>query len=102
MKSYLISDNVDTLVGLEIAGIKGIVLHDRNKVIEKLDELLKNKDIGIIIVTEKIEILVTEKIDKLKLEKNIPLIVAIPDRHGSNKEENSIMKYVKESIGLKV
>jgi V/A-type H+-transporting ATPase subunit F len=30
MKAFLISDNVDTLVGLKFAGIDGIVLHEKN------------------------------------------------------------------------
>ena len=30
MKMYLISDNLDTLTGMRLAGVDGIVVHERN------------------------------------------------------------------------
>lgn len=102
MKSYLISDNVDTLVGLKISGINGVVVHSREEVLKVIDDLLKNKEIGIIIITEKIGLLIPDKLKEVKLSKFLPLIIEIPDRHGSIKEENSILTYIKEAIGLKI
>ena len=29
MKMYLISDNVDTLTGMRLAGVDGVVVHER-------------------------------------------------------------------------
>ena len=102
MKAYLISDNIDSFVGLKIAGIKGSVVHTPE---EALEEILKAKgdmDIGIIILTEKIAELIPNKVKELKLSRSLPLVVEIPDRHGSTKGESSITKYVRESIGLKI
>lgn len=36
MKMYLISDNVDTLTGLRLAGVDGVVVHERNELREEL------------------------------------------------------------------
>ncbi|MCL2323488.1 MAG: V-type ATP synthase subunit F, partial [Oscillospiraceae bacterium] len=69
MKSYLISDNVDTLVGMAIVGIKGEVIHDRNEVIRKLNELKKNPQIYMILLTEKISALIPNEVRELKLSK---------------------------------
>jgi V/A-type H+/Na+-transporting ATPase subunit F len=102
MKAYFISDNVDTFVGLKIAGIKGIVAHTPKEVVKILDEIIMNEEISIIILTEKIADLITEKVKKLKISKCGPLIVEIPDRHGTTRGENSIVRYVKESIGLRI
>jgi V/A-type H+/Na+-transporting ATPase subunit F len=102
MKAFLISDNVDTLVGLKIAGINGLVLHEREEILLKIKEVEKEKDIGILIVTEKIANLIEDKIKELKLSKTVPLVVEIPDRHGSNKGKDYILKYIRESIGLKL
>lgn len=35
MVSYLISDNIDTYVGMKMAGINGIVLHKKEDVLKK-------------------------------------------------------------------
>ena len=34
---YLISDNVDTLTGLRLAGVDGVVVHERNELREELE-----------------------------------------------------------------
>ncbi|WP_035289382.1 V-type ATP synthase subunit F [Clostridium sp. KNHs214] len=100
MKAYLISDNRDTYKGLNIAGINGAVAHSKGEVLEILSKLLQDKNIGIIIFTEKIVDMIPEKIDSLKISKGLPLIVEIPDRHGSSRGNDTILKYVKESIGI--
>lgn len=102
MRIYLISDNKDTLHGLRLAGIKGEIVHERAEAKQTLNKLVKDKEIGIILVTEKVALLIKEEIKDIKLNKPYPLIVEIPDRHGSNKDNDYIMSYVKNSIGIKV
>jgi V/A-type H+-transporting ATPase subunit F len=102
MKTFLISDNVDTAVGLRISGINSIVLHNKDEIEFILDKLLQDKDLGIIILTEKAAGVVPEKIKDIKLKRECPLIVEIPDRHGSNKGKEAILGYIKDSIGLKI
>ena len=102
MQSYLISANLDTFVGMQMAGIEGIVLHEKDEIIEKIKELKKDPGIGIIIITEKIGFLIPDEVNIIKLSKERPLVVEIPDRHGFRKGSDSILKYVKEAIGLKI
>jgi V/A-type H+/Na+-transporting ATPase subunit F len=101
MISYLISDNVDTYVGMKMAGIEGVVLHEKEEIIKKIEELRRDERIGIIIITEKIGVLIEDEVKEIKLSKERPLLVEIPDRHGPIKGKDSIVKYVRESIGLK-
>ena len=46
MKMYLISDNVDTYTGMRLAGVDGVVVHERGE----LYEALQNGDAWIIYV----------------------------------------------------
>ena len=41
MRFFLISDNVDTLVGLRLAGIEGVVAHEDAEVSEALETVLR-------------------------------------------------------------
>jgi V/A-type H+-transporting ATPase subunit F len=61
-----------------------------------------DKDTGIVLVTEKIASLVREEINSIKLEKSIPLIVEVPDRHGTVMEKDRITRYIREAIGVKI
>lgn len=102
MRIYLMSDNRDTLVGLRIAGIKGTIVQDTCEADRTLEVLLSNKDIGIILITEKLAERLRDKISYIKQRMVSPLIVEIPDRHGSIKGDDYITGYVRESIGIKI
>jgi V/A-type H+-transporting ATPase subunit F len=102
MKAFLISDNIDTMVGLRIAGINGIVLHNKEEIEFIIDKLVQDKELGIIIFTEKAAAVVPDRIKEIKLSRELPLIVEIPDRHGTHKGKDAILGYIKESIGLKI
>ena len=53
MKMYLISDNIDTLTGMRLAGVPGVVVHEKNELKEALETAFADPDIGIILLTEK-------------------------------------------------
>lgn len=100
MKFYLISDNVDTLVGMRLAGIEGIVIHDDKEVVKELEKAMEMVDVAVILITERLVSLCEDLIYDLKLNRKQPLIVEIPDRHGSGRAKDSITKYVEEAIGV--
>ena len=43
-----------------------------------------------------------ELIDEIKLERKMPLLIEIPDRHGAGLKKDFITSYVNEAIGLKL
>lgn len=102
MKMYLISDNIDTQIGMRLAGIDGCVAHSAGHITEEIKKAVSNPEIGILILTEKAGAKVKEYLNNLKLTIHIPLIIEIPDRHGSRDIANSINSLVQESIGLKL
>ena len=102
MKFFLISDNIDTRAGMRLAGIDGIVAHEKHEVEDALDAVISQKDTGIVLITEKLAELIPERMTALKLNKELPLIVEIPDRHGTRRDSNSITRYINESLGIKL
>ena len=53
MKMYLISDNLDTLTGMRLAGVDGIVVHERDELKETIEKAMSDPEIGIVLLTEK-------------------------------------------------
>lgn len=102
MKFYLLSDNVDTLTGMNLVGIQGEVIHERKQLLIRLEELMKNKEIAIILITTKLIELCPDIIFDIKLKQREPLLVEIPDRHGNSKIGESIDAYVSKAIGTKL
>ena len=102
MKMYLISDNVDTYTGMRLAGVDGVVVHERGELYEALQNVIKDKEVGIVLLTEKFGREFPEIIDEVRLHHKTPLIIEIPDRHGTGSKPDFITSYVNEAIGLKL
>ncbi len=102
MKMFLISDNIDTSVGMRLTGIESVVAHTSEEVMAALKTALADEELGILLFTEKAAMLIHDYLNELKLTLHTPLIVEIPDRHGSRDIAGSINSLVHESIGLKL
>ena len=102
MRFHLISDNVDTEVGMRLAGIPGVVVHEEQEIKAALNEAIKMEDVAVILITENLVRVCRDFIYDLKLKLKKPLIVEIPDRHGNGRAKDSITKYVRDAIGIKI
>ena len=102
MKMYLISDNVDTYTGMRLAGVDGVVVHEKQELRDALETAMNDKSIGIVLLTERFGREFPDLIDEIKLKRKLPLLIEIPDRHGTGRKKDFITSYVNEAIGLKL
>ncbi len=102
MKFFCISDNIDTQMGMRLAGIDGIVVHEFEETKQALEQSLADESVGIVLVTQKLSSLCYEMIYTHKLHNKSPLIVEIPDRHGDSSIGENISRYLQEAIGVKL
>ena len=93
MKMYLISDNIDTWTGMRLAGVDGAVVHEKEELKQELDKILADRDIGIVLLTEKFGRDFPDLVNEVRLN---------PDRHGTGRKPDFITSYVNEAIGLKL
>ena len=97
MKYFVITDSTDTQVGLRLAGIEGVVVRE-----EPLVRAAADPDIAVLLITEKLAALCQDLIAPLKLTAQRPLVVEIPDRHSAGRAPDSITRYIREAIGVKL
>jgi V/A-type H+-transporting ATPase subunit F len=102
MKFFLLSDNTDSLVGMRLVGIDGVVVHEKKEFLRALEDALEDPSIAVILVTTKLIELAPNVISELKLTQSRQLIVEIPDRHGGAGIGEAIDRYVSEAIGVKL
>ena len=102
MKFYTVCDNVDTLMGLRLAGIEGEVAHTADEVRTALAKAMENPDIGIVLMTEKAIDTCPDLVYRYKLHRKRPLIVEIPDRHGAGDISETIARYLHEAVGVQI
>ena len=102
MKYFVITDSTDTQVGLRLAGIEGVVVREEAEVRQAVELAARDPDIGVLLITEKLAGLCADQIAPLKLTAQRPLVVEIPDRHSAGRSSDSITRYIREAIGIKV
>ncbi len=99
MKMYLVSDNIDTQMGMRLAGIEGVVVHEKDEVIEALEKVKADEEVAVVLITEKV---CHDYVYEMKLSSHRPLVVTIPDRHSETDITDSIGGYVRDAIGIKL
>ncbi len=99
MKTFVLTDYYDMLVGFRLSGIDGEYV-EVDQSLDRLKELLKDKTIGTIIITRKILKAHEEEILELKIKSKHAMITAVPV--AGEVFENDLAKYIRDSIGVKL
>lgn len=97
---YVISDNIDTLTGLRMVGISGGIVHTGDELRNEIRKIIDDKEIGIVLIMERLSKKFPDIVKEIKLDRPLPLLVEIPDRHGTGRTDEFITEYVKEAIGI--
>ena len=100
MKYFLISDNVDTLAGMRLVGVRGVVVHEEDEVRAALEKACE--EIGLVLITDKLVAKCADTVFAYKLGRKRPLIVEMPDRHSDSNPGDSIRRYISEVVGVKI
>lgn len=79
MRMVCISTSNDVVVGLRLAGVQSFQIKKKEEIINKIQELSEDDNVGIINVTEDVYKLSKDVIDNIMNTKDIPLVVIIPN-----------------------
>lgn len=78
MRFYLISDNIDTQMGMRLSGIEGVVVHTAEEVTAALDKAMDMPDVGVVLMTELAVKQCREKVYEYKLSRKRRLSLRYP------------------------
>lgn len=101
MKYSIIGDE-DTVLGFGMVGVAGKVATDADEAKRAFAAILEDKEISIIIITERVADMIRPIVDKYLFTESFPLIVEIPDRRGTKPGRPGIREMVNAAIGLKL
>lgn len=101
MQMLLITENTDAMIGMRLAGVESVRIKTQSEALAAIEKASSNSEIGIILITSKIEGMCPEAVSKLK-QSNRPLLSVIPDGNGSGRNRNAITDYIRDAIGIKI
>lgn len=102
MRMFAVSDDRDTLTGLRLAGIEGRFATRKRDIEACIEDVRSDPDLAVLVITEGCAELVPRTVRQLKLSRTNPLLVVVPDSHGTSKEANAITALIREAIGVKI
>ena len=99
MKFYVVSDDADACVGMRLAGVESVLVHDKADAAAALEKAADNVEIGILFVTGGIRRLCAEKVAALSAG-NRPVVVEIPAGTEIGKTGGTAADYIREAVGI--
>ena len=99
MKYYIIGDE-DATLGFGMVGVQGRTAHSPAEAESAFTGALKDPDVGIIIITERVAELIRPLVDDYIFTEEFPLIVEIPDRSGKIEGRPGLRETVNRAIGI--
>jgi vacuolar-type H+-ATPase subunit F/Vma7 len=98
----LVIGHPEAVLGFSLAGVQGRPATNAAEVNQALDDALKSKDTGIVLVTQDVAGMIQPRMDDLKLHSTIPLVVEIPSPAGVPEGQPSLGELVLRAIGIKL
>lgn len=98
----LVVGHSDAVLGFSLAGVEGRVATDADQANSALDAAVKDRDVGIVLVTKDVARLMPARMEHLKLHSTMPLIVEIPGPEGIQPGEPSLSEMVLRAIGIRL
>lgn len=101
MQIAVIGD-ADTVALFKLAGVSRAVVAD-DDIAAQFDSLVAEEDVGVIIVTERIAQSIMKKITQIKLQKELPVIIEVPDKQGELEgREDSVDQLIRRAVGVEI
>ncbi len=99
---YLVIGDEDTVLGLGMVGVEGRIVREKDDTLKAFKEALSDREVGIVIITERMASLIRPTVDRFIFSEDFPLIVEIPDRKGPLPGRKGIREMVNAAIGVKL
>ena len=101
MKMFLLSSDRDTLTGMRLAGVGGVLVTTEEEFDFASSQAVSDHDIGILLVTKTLSDEYPAKVLELKKSRDV-IVTEIPDMKNPTVPGDSITRYVQSAIGIKV
>ena len=98
----LVIGHPDAVLGFSLVGVNGITVSTPEQANQALDEVLADRETGIILVTGDVSAMIGSRMDILRLHSTVPLVVEIQAPEGAQPEQPSLSELVFRAIGVKI
>jgi V/A-type H+-transporting ATPase subunit F len=98
----LVIGHPQAVLGYSLVGVNGKIVTTLEEANQTLDTALADPEIGIILVTGDVAVMIGARMNELRLHSTIPLVVEIQAPEGAQPEQPSLSELVFRAIGVKI
>ncbi|MCF0143421.1 MAG: V-type ATP synthase subunit F [Parasporobacterium sp.] len=102
MKMFVIADNTETFAGMRLAGIDGVIVHEKEEFSEVFTKALHDPEIGILMIMDDFYRAYSDMVLEAKLKYSTPLIMSIPAKGQPAAITEAVSSYIGDAIGIKI
>ncbi|MGI6460234.1 MAG: V-type ATP synthase subunit F [Candidatus Hydrogenedentales bacterium] len=99
MIPFVIGDD-QTVLGFRLVGVEGRVASGRDQMLAALNEALGRREIGLIVVSERLAGEIRDEIDARLSDAGFPLILEVPDAQGPLPGQPGLAEIVRKAVGV--
>ncbi|HPA03483.1 MAG TPA: V-type ATP synthase subunit F [Candidatus Hydrogenedentes bacterium] len=99
MVPFIIGDG-QTVLGFRLVGVEGRVASGRDDALAALNEALDNREIGLIVIPERLAAEIRDEIDARLADAGFPLILEVADAAGPMPGRPGIEDIVRKAVGV--
>jgi V/A-type H+-transporting ATPase subunit F len=101
MKLFVIGDD-QTVLGYRLVGVEGKVAEGREEALAALRQAVENREIGVVLITEKIAAGIRDEVEARLYGLGFPLVLEVPDATGPDPNRLNIEEVVRKAIGVSI
>lgn len=101
MKLFVIGDD-QTVLGYRLVGVEGRVAEGSEEALAALRQAVENKEIGVVLITEKIAAGIRDEVEARLYGLGFPLVLEVPDATGPDPSRLDIEEVVRKAIGVSI
>lgn len=98
--NYFVIGDEDAVLGFGMVGVKGRAVRSATEAEAAFKLALEEREVGIVIITERIAELIRPLVDEYIFTEEFPLIVEVPDRGGHVEGRLELREMVNRAIGI--
>ena len=101
MHFFVIGDR-ETVLGFRLAGVTGKAATDREETLSALKDALDRRDVGVILITEKLAAGIREEVEARLYGRGFPLVLEVPGPEGPGPGRISVEDVVRKAVGMRL
>ena len=87
---------------MELAGIEGIIVKNQSDAVKKVKDTMRNKKIGLMVVSEQVAAWSYDWISKIRFSKSPLMVLEVPDENGHKETGKNLADYIREAVGIRI